>query len=82
VFRLLTRPIIRNPEQGADTIVWLAASPEALGSTGRFWADRRARPTHYPLGAPDHSAQGRQTLWDYCQAAFDRAAGAMADAAA
>jgi dehydrogenase/reductase SDR family member 12 len=82
VFRALTRPIIRNPEQGADTIVWLAAAPEALESTGRFWSDRRSRPTHYPLGAPDHSAQARQRLWDYCQTAFEHSAGAPVDAAA
>jgi dehydrogenase/reductase SDR family protein 12 len=78
LFRVLTGPIIRNPEQGADTIVWLGASPVALASTGRFWADRRARPTHYPLGAPDHSAEGRQELWDYCQALLERRAPAPA----
>jgi NAD(P)-dependent dehydrogenase (short-subunit alcohol dehydrogenase family) len=31
----------RTPEKGADTIVWLAASPEAEGLSGRFWVDRR-----------------------------------------
>lgn len=38
VFRALTRPIIRTPEQGADTIVWLGGAPEAVETTGLFWA--------------------------------------------
>ena len=82
VFRVLTRPIIRTPDQGADTIVWLSASPEALKRTGQFWADRRVRPTHYPLGASDHSAQAREQLWDYCQSLLDRSTRAAAGASA
>ena len=33
-----------RPSTGADTIVWLVASPEAAQLTGRFWRDRRVRP--------------------------------------
>jgi len=46
VMRLLTplvRPLMRTPEQGADTSVWLASSPEVEGVTGRYYARRRAR---------------------------------------
>ncbi len=78
VFRLLTRPIIRTPDQGADTIVWLGAAPEALASSGRFWHDRRARPTHYLLGASEDSPQARQELWDVCQQLVDLASTAGA----
>ncbi|MGB0097402.1 MAG: hypothetical protein WBP81_33290 [Solirubrobacteraceae bacterium] len=63
---LVTGPIIRTPEQGADTIVWLGAAPEALRSTGKFWHDRRPRPSHYPLGASEDSACDRQQLWNLC----------------
>jgi NAD(P)-dependent dehydrogenase (short-subunit alcohol dehydrogenase family) len=35
------RRIGRTPEQGADTVVWLASSPEVSGLSGRFWIDRR-----------------------------------------
>ena len=66
VFRKLTRPIIRTPDQGADTIVWLGAAPEPLGETGLFWHDRRPRPTHYRLGASLDSEADRQALWAYC----------------
>jgi len=66
VFFKITRPIIRTPEQGADTIVWLGAAPEPLESTGQFWQDRRPRPTHYAIGAAEDSAADRQKLWDEC----------------
>jgi dehydrogenase/reductase SDR family protein 12 len=67
VFRALARPIIRSPEQGADTIVWLGAAPEALQSTGGFWHDRRRRPTTHPLGPSEGSEEDRRRLWAYCE---------------
>ena len=36
---------LRTPEQGADTIVWLAAAEAAGKASGKFWMDRRPRPT-------------------------------------
>ena len=41
----LMRPLLRNPGQGADTIVWLAASPMAAQSSGRFYLDREPHVT-------------------------------------
>lgn len=41
-FRRLTAPVLRTPAQGADTMVWLAASQVP---SGRFWLDRRQRST-------------------------------------
>ncbi len=46
LFHSVMRPILRTPEQGADTIVWLAAADPSLIGTGGFWHDRRRRPTH------------------------------------
>lgn len=43
-FHRLIGPLARRPEQGVDTIVWLAAAPEVAASTGRLWLDRRPRP--------------------------------------
>ena len=64
-FRRVMRPLLRTPEQGADTITWLAtAEPELLGSGG-FWHDRRRRPEHLlPWTREDASA--RDLLWDRC----------------
>ncbi len=62
-FRRITRPLLRSPEQGADTMVWLAASDEAARTTGLFWHDRRPRPTHRLRSTVEASAD-RQGLWD------------------
>jgi NAD(P)-dependent dehydrogenase (short-subunit alcohol dehydrogenase family) len=70
VFRAITRPIIRDPDQGADTILWLGAAEEPARSTGGFWHDRRRRPTHYAIGAKPDRAQTRRELWRYCEAAI------------
>jgi hypothetical protein len=68
-FAKVVRPVLRTAEQGADTIVWLTASPEATASTGRFWSDRRPRPTYYLPGRADDPA-ARRKAWAYvCDAA-------------
>ena len=61
-FYKLTKPLLRTPAQGADTIVWLCASDEASRSTGRFWHDRRPRPTHR-LRRTKESESERRALW-------------------
>ena len=63
-FRWAAQPILRTPEQGADTIVWLAtAAPELLGS-GCFWHDRRPRPEYrLPWTREDDPGAARQ-LWE------------------
>jgi hypothetical protein len=45
-FHKLTRYILRTPEEGADTIIWLAAASEADQLTGRLYLDREPRTTH------------------------------------
>jgi NAD(P)-dependent dehydrogenase (short-subunit alcohol dehydrogenase family) len=42
-FYQVMRPLLRTPEQGADTIIWLATSDPAPLRSGRFWHDRRMR---------------------------------------
>ncbi len=65
VFRAVTRPFIRTPEEGADTIVWLGSAPEAIQSAGQLWQDRRVRPFTYRLGAGPDDAAATGQLWDY-----------------
>lgn len=62
-FYKLTRPLLRTPEQGADTIVWLCASEEAGRSTGLFWHDRKPRPTHR-FESTKETATERKALWE------------------
>lgn len=64
-FARLTRAILRSPEQGADTIVWLAASPETGRRSGLFWHDRRPRATHF-LPTQHDDTTARRALWDAC----------------
>lgn len=49
-----------TPEAGADTIVYLASSPEVEGNTGLYWEKRR--PVQSSQASYDESAQKR--LWD------------------
>lgn len=58
--------LLRTPEQGADTILWLAAAPEGAASTGDFWHDRRRRPTHLVPWTRESPSE-RQRLWDECE---------------
>jgi NAD(P)-dependent dehydrogenase (short-subunit alcohol dehydrogenase family) len=37
------KPFMRSPEQGADTLVYLALSPEVEGMTGKYLADRKVK---------------------------------------
>lgn len=45
-FSKIVGPLMRTADQGADTLVWLAADDAALESNGLFWLDRRPRSTH------------------------------------
>ncbi len=71
-------PLLRRPEEGADTAVWLAAGgARALAVSGGdgtpsvkagFWHDRRRRGEHYlPWTRPrDGSEEQGHLLWDWC----------------
>jgi len=70
-FAKVMGPFLRTPEQGADTIVWLAAAPEAVQSTGGFWLDRRRRWENKApwtrLSEADFIDAGAE-LWAWCAA--------------
>jgi NAD(P)-dependent dehydrogenase (short-subunit alcohol dehydrogenase family) len=60
-FHKLMQPLLRSPEQGADTIVWLAANPAAAASSGRFYLDREPHVTTV-LPCTGGSARQRREL--------------------
>lgn len=61
-FHRLLKPLLRTPEQGADTIAWLASCPQASMTTGQFWLDRQPRKTHR-LARTKESPGERESLW-------------------
>ena len=66
-FQKLMRPLLRDADQGADSIVWLAAGPEPAEGPGRFWHDREPRPTHRVPWTRESEAE-RRSLWQQCVA--------------
>jgi dehydrogenase/reductase SDR family protein 12 len=65
-FHALARPLLRTPAQGADTILWLGASPPGTVGSGLFWHDRRPRRTHRTPCSRETLAQ-RAQLWRECE---------------
>ncbi|WP_406830489.1 SDR family NAD(P)-dependent oxidoreductase [Pedococcus sp. KACC 23699] len=66
-FNKVMGPLLRSPAEGADTVTWLVATDDPIG-TGGFWHDRSRRPTHYaPIGV--ETASQRQRFWEFVVAA-------------
>jgi NAD(P)-dependent dehydrogenase (short-subunit alcohol dehydrogenase family) len=64
-FHRLTKPLLRDAHEGADTIVWLGAAALPGTTTGGFWHDRAPRPTHYVPWTKESPAD-RARLWEAC----------------
>ncbi|MFN3712296.1 MAG: SDR family NAD(P)-dependent oxidoreductase [Alcanivoracaceae bacterium] len=58
---------LRDARMGADTMVWLASSGAPLAHSGKFWFDRRPRPTAVLPGTAV-TPQQRQPLLDWLEA--------------
>ncbi len=65
-FYALTKRLLRTPQEGADTIVWLGAASEPARSSGGFWHDRRERPTHR-VPQTKQTREERERLWTECE---------------
>jgi NAD(P)-dependent dehydrogenase (short-subunit alcohol dehydrogenase family) len=65
-FRRTMQLVLRSPEEGADTIVWLAAADEPGRVTGRFWLDRAPRSTT-KLVPSRATSEERDKLWRLCE---------------
>lgn len=62
MFHKLTRPLLRTPEQGSDTILWLATAASGGRETGRLWHDRTIR-SEYKLKKTIETSADRNLLW-------------------
>jgi len=65
-FYALAKPLLRTPQEGADTILWLGAAPEPARSSGGFWHDRRQRPAHR-VPWTKQTPQEHERLWAECE---------------
>jgi dehydrogenase/reductase SDR family protein 12 len=61
-FHRVTERVLRTSQEGADTIVWLAAATEAAKVSGEFWLDRRPHAKHVLPGTRETPAERRQLL--------------------
>jgi len=62
-FQRVMRPLLRTPEQGADTIAWLATTPSLPAPGGKLYLDRRPRPFDR-VPQTRLSLEDRAELWD------------------
>ena len=61
---MLLRPISRNAEKGAETLVWLAARDEVSGTSGDYYFDMERR-SPSPEG---QDAEAARRLWEVSEA--------------
>ncbi len=54
-FRMLTRPLLRDAADGADTAVWLVAT-RPVSAPPHFWHDRAQRPTTFGWQRPENAS--------------------------
>lgn len=61
IFRGLQALFGRSPQKGAETLVYLASSPDVAGLSGKYWVDKKQ------LRSSDNSYDREQQrrLWDY-----------------
>ena len=60
---------LRTEEQGADTIVWLAASEKGIGFTGQYFFDRAPRSTSLFAANTEPTPKEYEDLVQFCEEA-------------
>ena len=60
-FRVITRPLLRDLADWADTVVWLVAT-RPQSKPGHFWHDRAQRPTTFGWQRAENPARVRRFL--------------------
>jgi NAD(P)-dependent dehydrogenase (short-subunit alcohol dehydrogenase family) len=56
----LLRPLLLSPDQGAETVIYLASSPELEGMTGKYFIKK----TPVPSSAESYSLDAARRLWE------------------
>jgi NAD(P)-dependent dehydrogenase (short-subunit alcohol dehydrogenase family) len=55
----LLKPFMLKPEQGADTIIYLASSPQVANINGKYWYKRKA----IPSSSASYDEAAQKKLW-------------------
>ena len=61
-FDKIMKPFLRTAEQGADTMVWLAAAAEPVETSGELWFDRSIVDKHL-IDRTRETEEERELLW-------------------
>jgi len=65
-FARALRPILRNPAEGADTIVWLASGSSQRPGDSGIWLDRKVcNEYRWPVRRQDPNEAS--LLWEWCE---------------
>jgi len=59
----LLRPFFKTPEQGSETIVYLATSDEAKSLSGKYFEQNKIKQPAQKYYSP----QNERLIWDYCE---------------
>ena len=70
----IIRPVLRSPEKGAETLVWLATAPATAIVGDGYYFDKEWRAAH-PAG---QDMQAARRLWEISEAQCANAAGSVA----
>ncbi|RQP09667.1 MAG: SDR family NAD(P)-dependent oxidoreductase [Parapedobacter sp.] len=62
-FGKLARPFFKTPEQGAETILYLATSEDVKSISGKYFENKKIK----PASPKYYSQQNEQLVWDYCK---------------
>ena len=65
--KLLQKLFARTPRKGAETLVYLASSPDVAGISGKYWEDKR----QVASSEISYDREQQQKLWEYSAAATD-----------
>jgi hypothetical protein len=57
---MILRPVARSPEKGAETLVWLATSPDVANVSGAYFFDQE----QIPSSPEAHDRETARRLWE------------------
>ncbi len=60
-FKMMKTVAGRSPRKGAETLVYLASSPDVQGVTGKYWFDKKTTQS----SAISQDREQQKQLWDY-----------------